>query len=273
MTKRLRNSKTQKERVRGPAPQSLIMGRNCIEEVLRHRPETLQHVFLAESRGGVDGRRGALEADLRRLRIPFSQHARHELDDMVVSDSHQGVVGQIASRSFLSLDDLCDMARTGERLRLLALDGVVDPQNFGAVLRAAECFGIDAVLWSKNRGAPLGPVVSKASVGASELVGLCPVSNLHQALESLKKAGVWSVGAIASADAESLERFEFPDRCVVVMGSEGEGIQHLIERNLDFRVCIAMFGQVSSLNVSQATTVILHQLAIQHRKLGDVKVV
>jgi 23S rRNA (guanosine2251-2'-O)-methyltransferase len=249
------------------------MGRNCLEEVLRYRPESLQHVFLAEARGGGDSRRGALEGELRKQRIPFSEIARHELDEMVSSDSHQGVVAQIIPRTFLSIDDLCEMALTEQRVRFLALDGVVDPQNFGAVLRAAECFGIDAVLWSKNRGAPLGPVVSKASVGASELVGLCPVSNLHQALESLRKAGVWSVGAVAADDAEKLERFEFPDRCVVVMGSEGEGIQPLIEKNLDFRICIAMYGRVSSLNVSQATTVMLHQLAAQHRKLGDVKVV
>jgi len=138
-------------------------------------------------------------------------------------------------------------------------------------LRAAECFGVDAVLWSKNRGAPIGPVVSKVSVGASEIVRLCPVSNLHRALESLKEAGAWLSGAIIAPDAASLDRFEFPEKSVVVMGAEGEGIHQLIEKSLDFRVFIPMSGRIDSLNVSQATAVMLQEVAKQHRQKRGVK--
>lgn len=239
----------------------LIMGRNCVGELIAHDPARICEVFLAESRGDQSqGRREALRDLIDQQRIRVRECSRHDLDQMVQSDSHQGIVARVKPRVFLSFDALLEQARSGDTIRLLALDGVLDPQNVGAILRAAECFGVDAVIWSKNRAAPLGPVVSKVSVGASELVPLCPVPNLHRAIEALKEVGVWSVGAVVSTDAVSLEAFDPPQKWVLVMGSEGEGLQHLIEQNLDFRVYIKMFGAISSLNVSQATAVFLQQL-------------
>lgn len=262
---------------RGSSSGELIMGRNCVTEVIRHSPRRLLRVYLAEeSRDGErrnqDGRRGAIKSEVERLQVPIKEVSRRELDGMVGSDSHQGVVAEVSPRSVMSLEDLRVLAESQEDVRILALDGVLDPQNFGAILRAAECFGVDAVLWSKNRSAPIGPVVSKASVGASELVPLCPVSNLHQALETLKRAGVWLAGAVVAPEASPVGSFEFPRKCAIVMGSEGEGLQPLIEKSLDFSLFIEMHGAISSLNVSQATVLMLHAMASQRPKLGDVKV-
>ncbi|MEY4669198.1 MAG: putative rRNA (guanosine-2-O-)-methyltransferase [Pseudomonadota bacterium] len=252
------------------------MGRNCLEEVMKRAPGRLLEVYLAESRddgnGRVGGRRADIEERLRELRVPVREVSRRDLESMVNSDSHQGVVARVSPRSYIVFEDLVESAREGESLSILALDGVLDPQNFGAILRAAECFGVDAVLWSKNRGAPIGPVVSKVSVGASELVPLCVVSNLHRALEQLKEAGAWLVGTMISPDATSLDTFEFPAKSVVVMGAEGEGIHQLIERSLDFKVYLTMAGTIDSLNVSQATTVFLHELAKQRRQKQSLKV-
>jgi 23S rRNA (guanosine2251-2'-O)-methyltransferase len=251
------------------------MGRNCIEELLRHAPQRLRELYVAESRddGGVGaGRKLGLVDACRDAGISVRQVTRRELDALVYSDSHQGVAARVSPRPLLEFDELKDLVKEQPFVRILALDGVVDPQNFGAILRAAECFGCDAVLWSKNRAAPLGAVVAKVSVGASELVPLCPVSNLHRALEDLKEAGAWIVGATVAPGAASLDSFEFPEKSVILMGSEGEGLQHLLEKNLDFRVYVPMLGVVSSLNVSQATTVMLHEASKQHRQKADVKV-
>lgn len=248
----------------------LVMGRNCIQELLRHAPHRIREVYLASARedsGSGGARRRALYEQLQALGVPLHERTRKELDELVGSDSHQGVVASVSPRSLLQIDDLIHLAQSERCVRILALDGVVDPHNLGAVLRAAECFGVDAVAWSKNRAAPIGPVVSKVSVGASEILGLCPVSNLHRLLEQLKEVGVWVVGASLADDAQRLDSFQFPEKCVVVMGSEGEGIQQLIERSLDFRVVIPMVGEISSLNVSQATAVILSELSIQHRRM------
>jgi 23S rRNA (guanosine2251-2'-O)-methyltransferase len=246
------------------------MGRNCIEEIVQHSPERLEEVYLAsaaEDSGRVVDRRSALLEQIQSLGVKVIQRTRRELDQLVSSDSHQGIVARVSPRRMLEAEDLLELLRSSRFTRVLALDGVIDPQNFGALLRAAECFGVDAVVWSKNRAAPLGPVVSKVSVGASELVPLCVVSNLHRVLEQMKQSGAWLVGAVMAADATSLDSFEFPERCVLVMGSEAEGIQQLIERSLDFKVTIPMSGEISSLNVSQASAVMLSELARQHRRM------
>jgi len=254
----------------------LVMGRNCVEELLRYYPDRILEIFISEkkdeARAGREDRKNSILDRALKQGLPARECDRRELDSMVHSDSHQGVVARVSPRSFLDLDDLVGMVREERSVRILALDGVLDPQNFGAILRAAECYGVSAVVWSRNRGAPLGPVVAKVSVGASELVPLCPVANLHRALEVLKEAGAWSVGAMVAPDATAVESFEFPEKCVLVMGSEGEGVQQLIERSLDFRVYISMLGKISSLNVSQATTVLLHAMANQHRQKGVLKV-
>lgn len=252
------------------------MGRNCLEEVMKRSPDRLLEVFIAESRDDGHSRSGGRRADiserLRELRVPVREVSRRDLESIVNSDSHQGVVARVSPRSYLSFEDLLESVREADAISILALDGVLDPQNLGAILRAAECFGIDAVLWSKNRGAPIGPVVSKVSVGASELIPLCVVSNLHRALEQLKEAGAWLAGTMVSPDATSLDAFEFPEKSVVVMGAEGEGIHQLIEKSLDFRVYLSMAGAIDSLNVSQATAVFLHELAKQRRQKRSLKV-
>lgn len=250
------------------------MGRNCVDELLKRSPGRVIEAFVAESRDEGQGgrRRNDLLHALRDHKIKVREVSRRDLEALVNSDSHQGIVVRVEPRKFLQFQDLLELVRSSQLCSILALDGIVDPQNFGTILRAAECFGVNAVVWSKNRGAPLGPVVAKVSVGASELIPLCPVSNLHRALEELKEAGAWSVGAIVSPDATALDTFEFPEKTVLVMGAEGEGIHQLIERSLDFRVYITMGGEISSLNVSQASAVMLHELSKQHRQTKPLKV-
>lgn len=244
-------------------PTELIMGRNCVFEVLRNKPDRLRKVFIAERSsvaGSEAGRRTDLIDALTKAGVPFIEVERAELTELVGSESHQGFVAHVSPRSFTSFDELIRRGEEDASLRVLALDGLLDPQNIGAVLRAAECFGVTAVMWSRSRSAEISPVISKASVGASELVELCPVGNLHQAIERLKAVGIWSVGAVLAPDAIPLSSFHPPEKWVLVMGSEGNGIQRLIEKSLDFAVYIPMCGKISSLNVSQATAVMLSRL-------------
>jgi 23S rRNA (guanosine2251-2'-O)-methyltransferase len=252
------------------------MGRNCLSELLKHDPSRVEEVLLAKS-GSRDGRqqegrenrqqdrKDDLRRECERLDVAVTIVSRAELDALTGSDSHQGVAARVSPRPTIELEDLLASLADQPFGKILALDGVLDPHNLGAILRAAECFGVDGVIWSKNRSAPVGPVVSKVSVGASEIVSLCPVPNLHRALETLKKAGWWLVGAAVAEDASSLDTFAFPEKTVVVLGSEGEGMHDLTERTLDFKAYIPMEGQISSLNVSQATAVFLAELARQHR--------
>jgi 23S rRNA (guanosine2251-2'-O)-methyltransferase len=234
----------------------LVIGRNAVTETLRHAARRVSRLLVATEAGSAE-----LDAVVRLAemeRIPIERITRDELTDIAVSGSHQSVGAVLKSRDFASLKPV--LARLAEKQTacILALDGVQDPQNLGALLRAAECFGVDAVLWSKNRNVTITPVVTKVSVGASELVPLVPVSNLAQALNQCKEAGFWTAVAAVGEGSQSVQDFDWPDKTVLVLGAEGEGARDRTLREADFSVRIDMRGVIDSLNVSQAGAVLLH---------------
>jgi 23S rRNA (guanosine2251-2'-O)-methyltransferase len=155
------------------------------------------------------------------------------------------------------LREILDAHRDTERGVLLLLDGVQDPQNLGSILRAAECFGVEAVVWSRNRGVPVTPSVVKASAGASELVTLVEVGNINDAIGKCRDAGWWILGASVTGNATAVQSYQGPQKVALVMGAEGSGLKNLTQRNVDQTVYIPMRGRIDSLNVGQATAVLL----------------
>jgi 23S rRNA (guanosine2251-2'-O)-methyltransferase len=158
---------------------------------------------------------------------------------------------------------LAELARAGQPPRtLVALDGVEDPQNVGAIARVAEASGVSGLVLTRRRAPPLGAVVSRASAGAIEWLPVARVPNLGRALNSLKEKGFWVFGC----DPQGTEElFSLPDRVVagdqvVVLGAEGRGLRPGILGVLDHRVRIPMEGRVSSLNVAAACAVVLFEL-------------
>ena len=152
-------------------------------------------------------------------------------------------------------------ATGGPRL-LVALDGVEDPQNLGAIARVAESAGAAGLVLTRRHAPPLAPSVSRASAGAIEWLPVARVSNLARALESLRDEGFWSLGADPAAGTSL---FELPDRlaladCVVVLGAEGRGLRKGVRARIDCPLRIPLGGQVASLNVSAAAAVILFEL-------------
>jgi len=243
-----------------------IMGRHCIEELLAFAPERLHEVIIVsrDPREGHATRLDDLVEHLKKHRVRYRFAAPQVLTTLVGSDSHQGVVAQVTARAEKSLSDLLAHEEGKAHSRLVVLDGVIDPHNTGAILRAAECFGVSGVIWSWNRGAPITPVVAKVSVGASEIVPIVTVANVRQAILQCRKAGYWLVGASLGDGSISLDTFSFPERCALVLGSEGQGLHRLVEETLDFRVAIPMLGRIDSLNVSQASAIMLREMARQH---------
>jgi 23S rRNA (guanosine2251-2'-O)-methyltransferase len=144
---------------------------------------------------------------------------------------------------------------------LVALDGIEDPQNLGAILRVADAAGVMGALLPERRAAPLSPAVGRASAGALEHVPVAPVTNLARTLERLKEQGFWVHGADPEAE---LTLFEAPDRLfaermVLVLGAEGRGLRPGIRAALDVSYRISMRGSVASLNVATAAAVVLFE--------------
>lgn len=243
-----------------PEPADLLAGRNPLRELLLHDASRIEEVLV--SRAGEQAPRASTRQGLIDLvqekAVPLRFVSPDELDKLAGTASHQGFCAVLREREMKSLKDVLPGLEQAERAMVVLLDEINDPHNFGAILRACECFGIDAVVHSKNRGSRLTPVVTKSSAGASELVSIVTVSNLAEAARRLRQAGFWLVAAEAYEGSRDLFSFDFPPKTALILGSEGAGIQELLRKEADFRVKIPLCGRIDSLNVSQAAAVMLY---------------
>ncbi|MGI6524825.1 MAG: 23S rRNA (guanosine(2251)-2'-O)-methyltransferase RlmB [Bdellovibrionota bacterium] len=243
-------------------PERLVIGKRAVAEVLRSSSERVESVLCA-ARSGVP--EGEVQDLVAKTGIKIKNIRQDELSDLSASDSHQGIAAVLKERRYATLNELIQRSKYSATSLLVMLDGVSDPHNLGAVMRAAECFGADGIIWSKNRGVGITPVVTKTSAGASELLAAVPVSNLADALKKLQAEGFWSVAAALTEDAEPLADFKIAQKTVLILGSEGKGISPLILKLADFVLQVPMEGSISALNVSQAAAVFMYEL---RRKLN-----
>lgn len=237
-----------------------------MKELLRFNPERVEEVLLAKPGTDKENDR-ELTALLKQHHILLSFRSNHELSTLVNGTAHQGVVARVKDQR-VEFKALIAEFEAREDGIILLLDSINDPHNFGAILRAAECFKVDGVIYSRNRGSGVTPTVSKTSAGASEIVKLCEVGNLAESCRRLQKEGFTLVVADVGSQAVSLEKFEFPGRIALVLGSEGDGVQPLIRKYADFLIKIPLFGRLDSLNVSQAAAVLLFAHTVYRHRIN-----
>ena len=142
---------------------------------------------------------------------------------------------------------------------LLALDGITDPQNLGAIVRSAEALGASGVIVPADRSAAITAAAHKASAGAMEWLPVCRVTNLSRTLRELKQMGYWIYAADPGADSD-LYDVDFYDKTCIVIGSEGKGVRPGVKKQVDFALKIFQKGQTKSLNASVASAIILSQI-------------
>ena len=231
-----------------------MYGLHPVEEALRAGLRRFDHVCVAKERH--DARLQKLIDACRDAGVRLRFEPREQLTRLAQTSAHQGVVAVVREKSVLDIEDLLEPPSGDTARLLLALDGVEDPQNLGALLRTADGAGVDGVVLTERRSAPLSPVAIKASAGASEHVRIARVVNLVRALEQLQAANIWSVG-LDERGTINYDEFDFTSNCVLVLGREGAGLHDLVKKNCDMLVRIPMAGQIASLNVSVATGVVL----------------
>ena len=197
------------------------------------------------------------------------QELRAEVLDAAALDvisggvAHQGVIFAGAAPETL---DLPSLLRTEPQL-LLALDGVTDPRNIGAIARSAEAAGFGGLIVTKDRAPELTPALVKTAAGAVEFLPFCRVTNLVRTLQSLQNEGFWRLGLDASGDRDILDPESVPGLpAVLVAGAEGKGLRPLVARNLDCLLRVPLVGRTESLNVSVASGLGIFALA-RHMKL------
>jgi 23S rRNA (guanosine2251-2'-O)-methyltransferase len=189
-----------------------------------------------------------------------------KLDTLVPGVRHQGIVAMAAAKEYVELDELlADIAAKQETPLLVLLDELEDPHNFGAILRTCDAVGAHGVLIPKRRGVSLTSTVARTSAGAVEYMPVARIGNIGQTLEKLKKLGYWVVGADMDGERFYYES-DLKGPLVVVLGNEGAGISRLVKEHCDFLVQIPMRGQVNSLNVSVAGSILLYEILRQREQ-------
>jgi 23S rRNA (guanosine2251-2'-O)-methyltransferase len=244
----------------------VLYGLHAVEEALKAGKRRFDHVLVARER--QDDRLQRVIAQCRGAGVRVLEQPREQLTVAAKTPAHQGIVALVRPQEFLSIEDLfVPLAGSPPRL-ILAVDGVEDPQNLGALLRVADGAGVDGVVLTERRAAPLSAVAAKASAGAAEHLRIARVVNLVRALEDLKQHNLWIVG-LDERGSSDYDQFDFTGDLVIVLGREGAGLHDLVRRTCDHLLRIPMAGGVSSLNVSAAGAVVLFEAARQRRAAAN----
>lgn len=244
-----------------PMTEGLVIGRNAVRELLKSGRD-IDKIFV--QRGEREGSIVVLVAEAVERHIPVIETDRAKLDKMTSFAVHQGVVAMAAEKEYCTVEDILQIAaERGEKPFIVIADGITDPHNLGALIRCAEGVGAHGLIIPKRRAVGLTPAVTKASCGAIEHLAVAKVTNLASTVDQLKKEGLWIFAAEAGGQAYYDTDFNCP--CALVMGSEGDGVSHLIKEKADFITSIPMYGKVNSFNVSTAASVLLAEISRQHR--------
>lgn len=252
-------------RLRPPRGRVLV-GRRAVMEALRARPGGIETLYFDPGAGRRAPSFMEVLAAAEAAGVRTRPAAAADLNAMSGAVPHQGVVAVLTAADPVSLDAFLKTCLPDHPQILVLADSVLDPHNLGAIIRAAECFGAGAVVWSRNRGCQLSAAARKASAGASEVTTCIAVSNLAEGLTKIKAANFWAVAADCAPEAEDASLFRFPPRTALVLGSEGEGLRPLTLKRCDYRIRIPMSGRIASLNVSQAAAVLLANYRSQFKQ-------
>lgn len=176
---------------------------------------------------------------------------RKALDRAADGGAHQGCIGHCSDFEYTDIDDILSVAQSrGEQPFVVVLDGILDPHNFGSILRTCECGGVHGVVIGKNRQVPVTDVVIKVAEGAAEYVKVARVVNINDAIRTLKDRGVW-VYALDASGAD-IYKENLAGATALVVGAEGDGVSRLTKELCDGVLSLPMRGKINSLNASVA---------------------
>ncbi|MGW0184465.1 23S rRNA (guanosine(2251)-2'-O)-methyltransferase RlmB [Streptomyces sp. NPDC003362] len=245
----------------GKGTSELVVGRNPVVEALREGVPA-STLYVQQFIDNDERVREALQLAAERGGINLMEAPRPELDRMTNGLNHQGLVLQVPPYEYAHPEDLLDAAADeGEDALIVALDGVTDPRNLGAVVRSVSAFGGHGVVVPERRAAGMTAGAWKTSAGTAARTPVARATNLTRALEQYKKAGVVVVGLAADGEVELGELEALGGPVAIVVGSEGKGLSRLVGETCDFRVRIPMPGGAESLNAGVAAGIVLYEAA------------
>jgi 23S rRNA (guanosine2251-2'-O)-methyltransferase len=238
---------------------SLIIGRKPVLEALNSDEEVSQVFILFGQEGGVIE---AIRVAAKKKGIKVNQVPFEKFRQITQSKIAQGVAASKSEQKYYDLYEIISESKKSAFPLLLILDSIQDTHNVGAILRSADCSGVDGIIITKNNSAPINETVVKTSAGASEHVKITLINNLAQTIDELKQKGFWIVGSYLEG-AKDYTKVNYKIPIAVIVGNEEKGIRKLTADKCDHLVRIPMKGKIQSLNVSVATGVLLFEILRQ----------
>ena len=236
----------------------IVYGINPVIEAIRAHPKRVRFVGVTRDQST---RMQKVLGEAKNAGVAVRVMTTNEIDKLTHRAVHNGVIADVDAGVYADFHDVMNDEATK---LVMILDGITDPQNFGAILRVADGFGVDLVVLPEHESVGLSPAAVKASAGASEWVPVTQVTNLARAIETLKEKGFWVYAA--AADGDPAATIDFTGKVALVMGSEGKGARRNVLEHCDRRVSIPMFGHVDSFNVASAAAVLCYEVVRQTRK-------
>ena len=237
---------------------SNIFGIRAVIEAI-NAGQTMQKVYIQK---GLSGNLfSELNALIKQHNISTSHVPVEKLNHLSKNQNHQGIVGKISAVDFYSLEDII-ASNSKENPFYLLLDQITDVRNFGAILRTAECTGVDAIIIPNQGNAPLNADAIKTSAGAAFKIPICKVNHLLDAIYHLQGEGI-EIVCITEKTDNTLYQVDFNKPIALIMGSEHKGISPAVLKITDAKAKLPLLGDIASLNVSVACGVALYEVVRQ----------
>ena len=234
-----------------------VIGINPVLEVLQNREKTIEKLEVYK------GVRGEILQKIQRL--ASERNIKIFYTNKKIENSQGFCIFLTDYDYYREFDEILEnMARKSQSI-ILILDEIQDPRNFGALIRSAEVFGVDAIIIPGRNSVRINETVVKTSTGAIEYVPIVKVTNLSNTIEKLKKIDYWVYGAAGEAESSSAEE-QYPQKVVLVLGNEGTGLRKKVREYCDKLIKIPMRGKINSLNVSVAGGILLSEIAEFHKE-------
>ena len=237
-----------------------IEGRNSVLELLESGKD-VNKIFV--TRGEKHGSINKILGIAKERKIIVVEKDKKQMDEMAQEENYQGVIAIVPPFEYVEISDILEVAKErNEDPFVIVLDGIEDPHNLGSIIRTAETAGVHGVIIPKRRAVSVNSTVNKASAGAVEHMKIARVTNISDAIEELKQAGLWVCGTAVDTNKYYYNQ-DLTGALAIVIGNEGKGIGEKVKKNCDFLVKIPMKGKVQSLNASVSTGIVVYEAVKQ----------
>ncbi len=240
-----------------------VEGRNAVIELLESGKD-INKIFI--TKGERHGSIHKIISMAKENKVILVEKEKRKMEEMAQTENYQGVIAMVPPYEYCQIEDILQEAKTrGEDPFVLILDGIEDPHNLGSIIRTAETAGVHGIIIPKRRSATVNSTVNKVSAGAVQHMKVARVTNITDAIETLKKEGLWICGTDINTTTYYYEQ-DLTGAIGIVIGNEGSGMSQKVKKNCDFLIKIPMKGKVTSLNASVSTGIVLYEAVKQKIK-------